>query len=347
MHVSHILLLRKCLPYGLGASFNDIFTQSNFGIVLEANFKLMKKCEYECAFSFSVSSDEELQKISVLIQDLFDNSIITSIPKVFDKRRCETTFCSKFYAFAKGQGHALSREEVKKSFEDSWGDKAWTFVTSLRGPREVVQSKLRYIEEKLNDMATLRVIDRQLLKDTPVETLQEKLQIQFDHLVLDYLQGIPSNDALMSSYWDLCDFDETPEQPEAKDYAFLYITPLFPNKPSDIEGYMSIYKEVCERFSVSPAMTLNFLNRNSIEAVITVSFDKKNPFIVKKTHHFKDELLKSLALKGYLPYRLDVASMSKFFEETIEQTAWESFSLKIKKALDPDELLAPKRYSSR
>lgn len=338
--------LEKCLSYGLGPSINHLFTQSNFGVVLEATFKLMKKCEYECAFSFSVNSNEELQKTSALIQELFDNSIITSIPKVFDKRRCEVTFCSKFYAFAQAQGQALSRKQITESFEKNWGSKAWTFITSLAGPREVVQAKLLYIESKLKGLATLRVIDRDLLVDAPTESLEQQLQKQFDTLVLGYLQGVPSNDALMSSYWDICNIDENPQSPEAKEYGFLYITPLFPNTSVDIARYMATYQDICAQYETEPAMTLNYLNRNSIEAVITTSFEKGNPFAVKKAHNFKDALLKSLASEGYMPYRLDVDSMPKFFA-TEEQNAWDKTLLKIKDSLDPQNLLAPKRYSSK
>lgn len=337
--------LEKCLSYGLGPSISHLFTQSNFGIVLEATFKLMKKCEYECAFSFAVNTHEELQKLSNLIREFFDDSIITSIPKVFDKRRCEVTFCSKLFAFAQSQGTELSREQVKESFEKNWGSKAWTFVTSLAGPREVVQAKLLHIESKLKGFATLRIIDREMLEDAPAKTLEQQLQKQFDTLVLGYLQGIPSNDALMSSYWDICNFDKNPEKPESKNYGFLYITPLFPNSSAHIESYMAVYRDVCAQFDMQPAMTLNYLNSNSIEAVITTSFDKSNLFAIKKAHNFKDELLKRLAERGYMPYRLDVNSMAKFFGESKEQLAWNSTLSKIKNALDPEGLLAPKRYS--
>jgi len=339
--------LEKCLSYGLGPSVNHLFTQSNFGVVLEATFKLMKKCDYECAFSFAVNSDIELQKASTLIQQLFDDSVITSIPKIFDKRRCEVTFCSKFFALAQSQGQALTREQVKASFEKNWGSKAWTFITSLAGPREIVQAKLLHIESKLKGLATLRVIDQDFLVDAPVETLEQQLQKQFDTLVLGYLQGVPSNDALMSSYWDICNIDENPQAPEAKEYGFLYITPLFPNTSADIARYIAIYQDLCAQFETEPAMTLNYLNQNSIEAVITTSFEKGNPFAVKKAHNFKDALLKSLASEGYLPYRLDVDSMPKFFANFEEQSAWDKTLLKIKDALDPQNLLAPRRYSSK
>lgn len=332
--------LNKCLSYGLGPSLNHLFTQSNFGIVLEATIKLLKRCEYECAFSFSIQKEEDLAKVSLLIQDFFDNALITSIPKVFDKRRCEVTFCPKYFASAKAKGMKPTRKEVLENFEKSWGEKTWTFVTSLGGPYEVVQSKLKYIRERLKDISPVRVVDRKSLENSMPQNFEEELQKQFDELILGYLQGKPSNDALLSTYWDILDYEKSPERPEEKkDYAFLYITPLIPNTGADLNKYLEIYEKVNERFSQNPAMTLNFLNRNSVEAVISLSFNKKNPFEIKRAHNFKKTLLSELAQAGYLPYRLDTGEMQNF--------TWDEVSQKIKVLLDPENLLAPGRYSKR
>ena len=124
----------------------------------------------------------------------------------------------------------------------------------------------------------------------------------------------------------------------------MYIAPLIPNSKLHLQNYLNVYENLCAEFNCCPAMTLNFLNRNSIEAILSLSFHKDNKFEVLKVKQFRNQLLDRLAEFGILPYRLSSDSMERVLCQS--DYDWNFFQKKLKESLDPDALISPQRYSA-
>ena len=334
--------LGKCLSFGLGASVNHLFTQSNFGIILEATIQLLKKPEYHCVISYSLENQEELFENAELVKELFDEEVIHCIPKLADKRRCEIVFCSKFFERALKNGTSVTRLEAKAHFEKLWGQRMWTMIASVSGPRKIVETKLEHIRHKLKNIK-LRVIDDEMLSRPITNESTTELQRDFDQVVYGYTSGVPSNDSLRSAYWDVVDYVENPQKPENQDYGILYFAPLIPNSKKHLESFLDIYQKKCKEFDCCPAMTLNFLNRNSIEAVLSLSFLKEDKFEVLKARQLRNVLFDAWSEVGILPYRLSSDSMERVLCQS--DYDWNLFQKKLKNSLDPDNLISPQRYS--
>jgi 4-cresol dehydrogenase (hydroxylating) len=78
-----------------------------------------------------------------------------------------------------------------------------------------------------------------------------------------------------------------------------------------------------------------------MDSIISITYDRDIPGEDEKAMQCHDELLKKLTDKGYIPYRLGVQSMNKL---PAPEESSKIFLTTIKKALDPNNILAPGRY---
>ena len=318
--------LHKCLATGLGPSLNEMFTQSNFGLVLGATLQLAPKPEYRIIVSYYLTEPSDFLQNVEYLRALFDQGIITCIPKVADRKRCETVFCARIFHDHKATGKSITREQCRELFNSIWKHHQWTVLMNVSGPKEVVKAKLKVLlDHPLCPASAIRVVDPENVTAG-----------SFDELILDYSSGKPSDESLRSVYWDTQSHDPNPHQPENKPYGFRYAAFLLPNRSKDLEKFLEIYHALAKAFDFNPAATYNMLNRNTFEVVISFGFDKTNEFSESKSRNFVVQLRKSFLEAGYLPYRLDTPTMKLFYDsQDSSQETWSKLISDIKQSCDP------------
>ena len=88
-------------------------------------------------------------------------------------------------------------------------------------------------------------------------------------------------------------------------------------------------------------MTLNLLTGRVLEAVVSVHFSRASQEERDKAHACINDMTEIFCSQGFYPYRINIDQQKKFSGISPLQ---EKISSSIKKALDPNAVIAPGRY---
>jgi 4-cresol dehydrogenase (hydroxylating) len=157
---------------------------------------------------------------------------------------------------------------------------------------------------------------------------------------------IPKEITLGSTYFRMKSARPSPEKmdPCLDNCGIYWMGPIVPFDGVNVEAAISIIKETITQYGFEPAMTLQMITSRQIDIIVSIAFDRTILGEDKKAKACHDELLRKLIVEGFYPYRLGIQSQSLLPSPDDDYC----FLIeKIKKALDPNDILAPGRYDSR
>lgn len=212
----------------------------------------------------------------------------------------------------------------------------WTSWTTISGDKPYLEFLSREITSHLS----------QICKDLNFftsEQLKEKKIDPFLRAMYLLHSGQPSNlfmQAMYESIGDLGPFD--PENIDKGQYGMLCCLPVIPLDGNEAQKVKDLIYNVCAEHGLMPTATFNPMNDLYLEAVINLYFDRGDSRQVKKAHTCNVKLHEALYKEGYRFYRFDIETMKSFVDQ--ESPFWRTAN-NIKKALDPQGIIAPKRYN--
>lgn len=229
---------------------------------------------------------------------------------------------------------------------------SWTALGTLYGSRQAVKGAVRDIRRRVKGCRIWSFSTREvrllqgLFKALP-NRFFPSLRRHLGSLVnaLGTVEGVPITAFLRIAYA----LEKNPRpldisaHPARDGQGILWYAPLLPFTPQAVRCYREIMGEVLARHGFDALLAVTSRSPRVLSATIPLLFDPSNPEEVGRARDCYRDLVSSGLRRGWPPYRLGVDYMDLIgAEEGSEQS---ELHQRLKAALDPNNVIAPGRYS--
>lgn len=339
--------------WGVGPYMDGLFTQGNFGIVTQVTIALARRPERVEAFFCSFRCDADLERgVEAVRTVLRELGGLSGSINLMNARR----MLSMVEAFPReqvGDGEIIPDALVEK-LAKVHRITAWTAAGALYGPAPVVKAAKKRLKRILKPLAkriafftpkSARLASKianalPVLRTSPIANALRRIDA-----AMQVMDGRPSDIALPLSYWKTRAKPraEGAEMDPARDgCGLLWYAPLVPMKADRVRAYAEMVERVCRAHGIEPLITLTSLNERCFDSTVPILFDRANPNECARAQACFEALFEAGRAQGFLPYRLSVSAMRKMVDP--ESAFWRLGSA-LKKAVDPENLIAPGRYA--
>jgi 4-cresol dehydrogenase (hydroxylating) len=223
----------------------------------------------------------------------------------------------------------------------------WSAVGALGSAGPHARARLREIRRALRAIATVRVVsDRRLqilraggriLPATrPAAKLAEGLGA-----ILGLTRGVPTDAALASMLFPLGGPVPAVADPDATPCGWLFCLQSLPFTGDSAATVERMVTEVARRHRFIAHITFNGITPKVLEAVVNISFDRRDHERVAAAHACDEALHDAFDAAGFAPYRLGIQHMDRLAGR--DDPYWQTIR-QIKQVLDPTGVIAPGRY---
>jgi len=302
-------------PQGIGPSTIGLFSQSNFGIVTEMTLKLMPKPKKFSVMVGSIAKKNQIGELVEVIKKLKLTGILNSTVHIGNKSR------------------VVGNMKTNRVGE-------WVFSASLSSYHEIVKAKKSIVKKefkKSNLEYKLKNINDKTL--TLLTWFHSKIKpiglLPVWQYIVDLQKGKPTNDPL-SVLVDDNTIDFKNIRTENFKLHFKWISAVSSAEKDNVALLLESIESVFNKYEYEFRVTLTFINPRAIIAIANITYPKDEKSNEKATAFYK-ECTASLKEKGFPPYR----GGSGLYDDLLQK---ESYLQNIKKAIDPNGIIAPKKY---
>jgi 4-cresol dehydrogenase (hydroxylating) flavoprotein subunit len=341
--------------WGMGPYIDGIFGQSGIGIVTEATFLLSPRPAYSESFLVSCHPDAHLKNVVADIRDAFRHGVDTiSSLKIEGPHRVLSR--SIPYPLLPDRRKILDRETIKKELR-ALGLTQWTIVGSLEGEKEMVKAARKTLRRQFSndrifffDASTFRTLTA-LRKFIPLSSLTRN---QFPFLNVPNLfsgaakgsslsRGIPfplwpHRERTDAEIVDVNSFDFDRDER----CGLLFFTGVIPMQGKGVAGFAEEAEKICTDHQIEPILAFLNFSKIAFQVSLPLLFDKRNQEAEGNAFLCHKKLTEALKRHGGYLQRVPVHAMAYTVDRT--DPFWKA-AQRIKKAFDPQNIMAPGRYS--
>lgn len=344
--------------WGLGPALDQLFLQSNLGIVLSMTIWLMPKPEKFVAFYLSASNETALEQIVQALVPLKRSGVITSLPHIANAYRVLGGMQQYPWPFVEKRSVQFPLPgDITEQLKKQWQVGTWNLSGALYGTKEQVANAKKQVRKSLRRVkgARLNFISDELLRF--IEIFQKPIafvtrmdlpgMLKVLRPVHNMMKGQPSAQFLTSSYWRMKTAPNGRFDMDKDNVGLIWSAFVAPADAENARQLMDIVDKVLPEFGFEPAVTLTLLNERCIDAVVSISFDRTasapdGQRWDELALQCRDKLYQSMFSCGFYPYRTDVSKMAEMVHCGDPQ--YLQVLADLKHALDPHGILAPGRY---
>ncbi|MBW4673443.1 MAG: FAD-binding oxidoreductase [Desmonostoc geniculatum HA4340-LM1] len=337
--------------WGVGPSFDGIFTQSNLGIVTQMTIWLLPYPKYFQAFFYSINDDSRLEELIDTLRLLKLEGLIKTTFHINNDYRMLSL--QQQYPWQTLDGKTPFPPTLLPNFNHNWGGGVWIGEGALysaspeqgKVERKLIQKALGKLTNKLvffdkNKFKFATALSPIFKRFTGID-IKDKVDLIYNK---NPQRGIPTERVLRMAYWR----KETPI-PHKMDLdqdgcGMIWCVPAVPFQGIHVRNALNIIEETAHSYEYEPNIGLNCITDRNININAAIFYDRDRQGEDEKALACHDEMLQKLIEKGYLPYRLSTHSMSALPPVKDE---YGQLIRKIKETLDPNNILAPGRYDFR
>lgn len=343
--------LARLFKWGIGPYSAGLFTQSGFGVVTRVSIVLARRpaCVKVCLFS--LRHDELLEPAVLAIRSVLAR-LAGTLGGLNLMNQHRVLSMSAPYPQDRVNAHGLVPPEVVSALGQRYQVLPWTGFASLYGTERMVAAAQKEIRTALGSVASRMVFmtpqrARQLAaltrwipgaKGQALQSLTGTLARS-----LELVAGRPNETALPLAYWRSGKLppEGTPLDPGADGCGLTWYAPLVPMRPADVRGFVHMVHEVTPRYGIEPLITFTSLNERLFDSTVPLLFDRNSPSAVAAAAACFADLLHSGKAQGWFPYRVGINAMPTLMDM---QDSARTFHERLRRALDPHDILAPGRY---
>ena len=336
--------------WGLGPYLDGLFSQGNFGVVVNMTIALAPAPDTVTAFFFSTKEDARLEALvptvravlralggSVVAINLLNSQRMLSMMTPFPEDRAIDG--------------VLPAHEVE-NLANRHGVPAWSGVGAIYASKEVARAARRTLRRLLGPVTDRLVfINRRKvdLARTIVRMLPGRLATRVQGMAdtlsgaLEIMHGTPNDVALALAYWRSGTLPETgqPKNPARDGCGLIWFAPLVPIRGKDVRRYVDMIERICPKYGVNPLITLTTVNDRCFDSTVPLLFDRGDAKATARANDCYRALYEAGQKQGFLPYRLNIDAMSTL---NTSGSAFSRLASQLKAAVDPNFILAPGRY---
>jgi 4-cresol dehydrogenase (hydroxylating) len=305
---------------GLGPTLDQLFVQSNYGIVTRMGYWLMRKPEAYAPLFLTVPRDTQLEQAVDSLRELRLDGVLRGVPCMYNTLAFRLQYDVEPFP---SLGRVLTEEELDVE-ADKTGLGRWGVRAALWGDAPVVEHQLGRIRHAWSALEGARVIhERTFARDEwhEITALPDKIQA-----------GIPNLDML----------DRLPPT-----YGHLGFSPVVPLVGAEVRALVDLMSGlVRERVGTNFGGGLLVINERCGVFVTGVAFDRTDAASAARAYEVARLLVEEAGRLGYGEYRahldfMDLASDQYSFNDH----AYRRFCETVKDAVDPNGVLMPGRHS--
>lgn len=336
---------------GIGPFVDGLFIQSNLGIITQMTIWLIPRPKYFQTFTFSVNKEHKLQNIIDNLRILKFENVVRGNFLISNDYRILASLCQ--YPWKETKDNIPLPQSIFKLLKRKHGvvDTWYGYGVLAAGTMEEGRVQKNKVLKILNkDVHRLIIMNEnifqsyaklQRLKFEPISELLQKLTQSFTTSVF---RGIPTDKSLASMYWRKKMPVPKRINPEADRCGLVWVSPVIPFDGKDVLEVVSIITKIMMEFGFEPNLGINCLTERMVNITASIIYDRFQEGGDDKAMECREKLLNKLSKRGYIPYRLDINSMS-LLPKPVDDYGY--FLRKLKQALDPNDILAPNRYDFR
>ncbi|MGN7503174.1 MAG: FAD-binding oxidoreductase [Alphaproteobacteria bacterium] len=346
----------KLAKWGAGPYVEGLFSQGNFGIVVEATIKLEAKTDHSIMIIFKPSDDaEDFEQVVRISRELMQTQKkVVSAIKYFNK------------AYSVALNMPVPRDELAAPDFDitAWLNDAgkkhrlpeWLGLIFIYGNDDLAHIAARECKKRLAPHCkSIVIFDRKKIKLARaankilpnIKPLQMiKAQIDTVSASYDLLRGMPQSRFLKAAYWRAGELPDNQDDyhPGRDGCGLIWYAPMLPMTGKDLLKFEQITKDVCARHGIFPVVSMTTISEQCITALVPIMFDPATESEQAFACH--KDLFESCQAAGYLPYRAHIDSMAWYGADN-QTTHFQSALQKAKQHIDADGLMSPGRYQRR
>jgi 4-cresol dehydrogenase (hydroxylating) len=235
-------------------------------------------------------------------------------------------------------------ERMRKGFwRDAWWSSLWIGWAELpHASREQGLAERKIIEEALGDK-----VDRLAFVDAEGAAFSrweggdtEKAAGYFGRDDGADL-GIPGDENIRSTYWRKK--TPVPEEmdPDRDRCGVMFCVPAVPFEGHHVRAALEIVNDALAKHGFEPILIVGAISERVVYLNVDITYDREVAGEDERALQCHDALLGRLIEAGYVPYRLGIQSVG-LLPEPKDDTG--GLLAALKKAIDPNNILAPGRY---
>ncbi len=334
--------------YGVGPFIDGLFCQSNLGIVTRLGLWLLPKPEAFCFFYVQVDDDAKLEPLVDALRPLRMQGVLTSAIHIGNDLRMLSG--KRRYPWEEAGGVTPLPESLRATLRHSDGLGAWNAGGALAGTRAQVRGGKKALRHAVGSLGRLGFVDDRTLivgefvADVMRRFGKPRLSETLRSLkpVYGLLKGQPAADALMGTQWRLRrPVENAGQDPLELGCGLMWISPVVPMTGRAAREVMSIAEKHFHAHGFDALATFTMINERAMIGILNIAFDKSHEEETARAMTCYDATVDDLMAAGYIPYRVSLRGLPKLRRE--HDVFWD-VAERIKRALDPEDIIARGRY---
>lgn len=305
---------------GFGPRLDEMFMQSNFGVVTKMGLWLMPRPEAWRAVWIHAESDADCYQLIDALRPLLMNGTITNRVTIMSLMAVVPTQTVK----ADWQADTSPvTEEVRAVMRDKFGLGNWNARIGLYGTPDLLDVQERLIQTAIAHIPGTRLVSRQYPGDAKAADVLPPDQA---------MAGIPNMDLLNFLNW--YGFEHT---------GHAAYGPIIPLTGADGQTLHQLVDRHCNELGRDYGLAFALTPR-SMQAFVLILFDAGDPEDLDRTFDHTAQMIRESAELGYGEYRGHLAFMDLIADQfDFNEHAGRRLNERIKDALDPNGILSPGR----
>lgn len=336
--------------WGVGPHLDGLFTQSNLGIVTQVTIWLAPLPKHHQIFIFRLDDDRRMEGVVDAIRELKLQGIPR--PSVSLWNDYKLLSMRRQYPWDEASGQTPLPEAVMAKLRRAWGGAAW-----LGGGAIFAASRAEALAERdIIRRALGRRVDKLVFIDRRAATIARLLKrpiqrltgLDLGEIVRAYEEsphlGIPMEKNIRSAYWRKRVSAPEDLNPDRDRCGAIWLSPAIPSAGNHVAPALRAIQRITRAHQFEPNMSAIFATERCANLVVAIMYDRDVAGEDDRAMACYRELFHHLAEQGYLPYRLGIQSMDALPPSHAD---YGSLMSTLKRALDPNDILAPGRYDFR
>lgn len=333
--------------WGVGPSLDGLFSQSNFGIVTRMTVWLMPAPERFEAFFFLCKREDGLGPLVDALRPLRLNGTLRSAIHIGNDYK--VLAATRQYPWEATSGRTPLEPALMSKFRRELGIGHWNGSGGLYGTKVQVREARRQLRRALGgNVDRLQFVDERLLRIMGrfaepfrlVTGWNVRRTLDVLRPVFNLMKGTPTHTTLASVYWRKKRGVPPDMDPDRDGCGLLWCSPVVPSTGIHAEVVARLAGDLLLRHGFEPQISILLASERTLICVITISYDREIPGEDERALQCYRLLGGELLARGYPPYRLSLASM----DYMDGQVAYSRLLHTLKTALDPNGVIAPRRY---
>lgn len=308
----------QVFKWGYGPTLDGMFTQSNYGICTKMGFWLMPKPPVFKPFEIKFENDADINEIVEMLRPLRIANIIPN-SVVIAGTLWEAATCGvrrSDYLTTPGATPDAVVEQIRK--DKHLG--AWNVYCALYGTQEQVDVNWKIVTETIKRAGKGKIVTQEEAGDTQPFKYRSQL-----------MSGVPNLQEFGLYNW-------------RGGGGSMWFAPVSQARGSECDKQYALAKKILNKHGLDYVGEF-IVGWRDMHHVIDVLYDRNNPEETQRANACFHELLNEFEKEGYAVYRVNTA-----FQERVAQSygpVKRDVERKIKRALDPNGILAPGKSGIR